>query len=120
MLYAKPSSSSPPATCPPKLSSAIAPPSTPCPRSSPTSPQAESMLSRSAFCPAKLSVVLKQWYNPSMPTVLRIGRYRFFFYSNENEEPAHIHVKAGEDEAKFWLQPVGLAANHGFRVRDLT
>lgn len=54
-----------------------------------------------------------------MPTVLRIGRYRFFFYSNENDEPAHIHVKAGDDEAKFWLRPVVLAANHGFRARDL-
>ena len=54
-----------------------------------------------------------------MPTVLRIGRYRFFFYSNEDQEPAHIHVKAGEEEAKFWLNPVGLAANQGFRVRHL-
>jgi len=33
--------------------------------------------------------------------------------------PAHIHVKAGEDEAKFWIQPVSLGANHGFRVRVL-
>lgn len=29
-----------------------------------------------------------------MPTVLRIGRFRFFFFSNEREEPPHIHVKA--------------------------
>ncbi len=49
-----------------------------------------------------------------MPTVMQIGRYRFFFFSNENKEPAHIHIKAGEDEAKFWLEPVRLAANHGF------
>ena len=55
-----------------------------------------------------------------MPTVLRIGRYRFFFYSNENDEPPHIHVKAAEDEAKFWLLPVALEANHGFRPRELT
>ena len=54
-----------------------------------------------------------------MPTILRIGRYRFFFYSNESEEPPHIHVDAGEDQAKFWLHPVGLASNHGFGVRDL-
>ncbi len=44
-----------------------------------------------------------------MPTVLRVGRYRFYFFSNENNEPPHIHVKAGDDEAKFWLDPVGLA-----------
>lgn len=36
-----------------------------------------------------------------MPTVLRIGRFRFFFYSNENAEPPHIHVKVAENEAKF-------------------
>lgn len=40
-----------------------------------------------------------------MPTVLRLGRFRFFFFSNEGNEPPHIHVRAGEDEAKFWLEP---------------
>ena len=54
-----------------------------------------------------------------MPTVLRIGRYRFFFYSNEGNEPPHIHIEAGADEAKFRLSPIGLAANHGFRAREL-
>ena len=29
-----------------------------------------------------------------MPTVLRWGPYRAFFYSNENDEPAHVHVRA--------------------------
>lgn len=55
-----------------------------------------------------------------MPTVLRIGRYRFHFFSNEGREPPHIHVKAGSDEAKFWLTPVRLAANYGFNGRQLT
>jgi hypothetical protein len=54
-----------------------------------------------------------------MPTVLRIGRFRFFFYSNENNEPPHIHVKAVENEAKFWLNPVRLASNHGYRSHEL-
>jgi hypothetical protein len=54
-----------------------------------------------------------------MPTVLRIGRFRFFFYSNEGDEPPHIHVEAGEDEAKFWLQPVTLEVNYGFAGREL-
>ncbi len=54
-----------------------------------------------------------------MPTVLRVGRFRFFFFSNEGQEPAHIHVKAGDDEAKFWLDPVELAANYGFNGREL-
>lgn len=55
-----------------------------------------------------------------MPTVLRHGRYRFFFFSNEGNEPPHIHVKAGSDEVKFWLQPVELAANYGFLTRHLS
>lgn len=54
-----------------------------------------------------------------MPTVLRVGRYRFFFFSNERQEPAHIHVKAGGDEAKFWLSQIELAANYGFKPREL-
>jgi hypothetical protein len=54
-----------------------------------------------------------------MPTVLRVGRYRFFFFSNEGDEPPHIHVKAAEDEAKFWLTPISLAANYGFRASEL-
>jgi hypothetical protein len=54
-----------------------------------------------------------------MPTVLRVGRFRFFFFSNETQEPAHIHLKAGSDEAKFWLAPIELAANYGFNGREL-
>jgi len=54
-----------------------------------------------------------------MPTVLRIGPYRFLFHSNESAEPAHIHVKAAENEVKFWLQPIQLVANYGFNARQL-
>jgi len=55
-----------------------------------------------------------------MPTVLRVRRYRFYFFSNEGEEPPHIHVKAAEDQAKFWLDPIALASNYGFKVHELT
>ena len=56
-----------------------------------------------------------------MPTVKNIpGRYRFFFFSNEGREPPHIHVKAGSDEAKFWLNPVQLVVNYGFNGRELS
>lgn len=51
--------------------------------------------------------------------MLRVGRLRFFFFSNEGQEPPHIHVKAAENEAKFWLGPVGLAFNYGFRAGEL-
>lgn len=55
-----------------------------------------------------------------MPTVLRIGPYRFHFYSRESNEPPHIHVARDDLEAKFWLQPVALAANYGFDSAELT
>lgn len=48
-----------------------------------------------------------------MPTVLRIGSYRFHFYSDERGEPAHIHVRNSDGECKFWLEPVALAKNRG-------
>lgn len=54
-----------------------------------------------------------------MPTVLRIGPYRFFFYSNEGNEPAHIHIRGADGEAKFWLAPVELAYNYGYRGHEL-
>ena len=44
-----------------------------------------------------------------MPTVLRIGAWRFHFYSDEGTEPPHIHVDAGDGACKFWLTPVRLA-----------
>jgi hypothetical protein len=50
-----------------------------------------------------------------MPTVLRWGSYRAFFYSNEGNEPAHIHVPQRDKEAKFWLHDMDLALNAGFR-----
>lgn len=56
-----------------------------------------------------------------MPTVLRVAGFRFFFFSNENEEPPHIHVERAEAAAKFWLQPeVRLAWSVSFRQRELT
>jgi hypothetical protein len=54
-----------------------------------------------------------------MPTVMRIGGFRFFFYSNENDEPRHIHVKDADHEAKYWLEPLELAWNRGFNTREL-
>ena len=54
-----------------------------------------------------------------MPTVLRIGKYRFHFYSNERGEPPHVHVRSPDGECKFWLDPVLLARNNGIVVHEL-
>jgi hypothetical protein len=48
--------------------------------------------------------------NWRMPTLARIGPYRFFFYSNERDEPPHVHVQREAKTAKFWLDPVWLAS----------
>ena len=45
------------------------------------------------------------------PTVLRIGEFRFHFYSDEGNEPPHIHVTNNDGECKFWLKPIKLASN---------
>ncbi len=54
-----------------------------------------------------------------MPTVLRIKGFRFFFYSNENDEPPHIHIESAENTAKFWLLPVELANSYGFSAKEI-
>ena len=47
-----------------------------------------------------------------MPTILKIGPYRFYFFSRE-ESRVHIHVSCADGEAKFWLEPdIELAVNY--------
>ena len=52
-----------------------------------------------------------------MPTVLKIGSHRFHFYSDEGNEPPHIHVATPEGECKFWLDSIRLARNKGVPPR---
>ncbi|GAB1370481.1 DUF4160 domain-containing protein [Candidatus Kapaibacterium sp.] len=54
-----------------------------------------------------------------MPTVLRIDGFRFHFYSDEQNEPPHIHIATSDGECKFWLQPVRLAKNIGLKPNIL-
>lgn len=49
-----------------------------------------------------------------MPTVLRSGPYRFYFYSNEPLEPPHVHIDRERFPVKLWLDPVDVARNDGF------
>lgn len=53
-----------------------------------------------------------------MPTVLEIGPYRFVFFSSDQSEPVHIHVKRDLQVAKFWLNPITLAKNRGFKDHE--
>jgi hypothetical protein len=54
-----------------------------------------------------------------MPTILRLGPYRFYFHSHEPNEPTHVHVDRERFSAKFWLQSVALARNQGFSPKEL-
>ena len=54
-----------------------------------------------------------------MPTVLRDGPYRFYFYSHEPNEPPHIHIDRDNLTAKFWLESIELANNIGFPDREV-
>jgi hypothetical protein len=54
-----------------------------------------------------------------MPTSLRVGPYRFFFYSSDAPEPPHIHVRRDRKTAKFWLEPARLQYSHGFSRQEV-
>ena len=54
-----------------------------------------------------------------MPVVLRIGPYIFFFYSQENNEPPHIHIRREKKKAKFWLETVALHSSASFPAHEL-
>lgn len=54
-----------------------------------------------------------------MPRVATIGKYRLFFFSNEGNEPLHVHVESDDCYAKFWLRPIALAAAVGYTAREL-
>ena len=55
-----------------------------------------------------------------MPTILRQGPYRLFFYSGDGDEPMHVHVERDNHVAKFWLDPVRLQRSGGFRQPEIT
>jgi hypothetical protein len=55
-----------------------------------------------------------------MPTALRTGPYRFYFYSYDCQERRHMHVDRENLSAKLWLDPdVRVADNRGYSRREL-
>ena len=83
--------------------------------------------SPSPFYPLQITTIRKAWppsikslairnmlsYSCTMPTVIKIDSFRFHFYSDEGNEPPHIHIATPDGECKFWLQPIRLARNKG-------
>lgn len=56
----------------------------------------------------------------AMPTVLRNGAYRYFFYASDRGEPPHIHVERENKVAKFWLNPPRLEQSGGFSRAEIS
>jgi hypothetical protein len=54
-----------------------------------------------------------------MPTVLRVGPYRFFFVSLDRGEPPHVHIRRENKVAKFWLDPLALQRAGGYSRSEL-
>jgi len=49
-----------------------------------------------------------------MPTILFVMGWRFFFYSNEKNEPIHIHCQKAEKECKYWLDIENFALEEAY------
>jgi hypothetical protein len=54
-----------------------------------------------------------------VPTVHRQAGIVFYFYSEEGNEPPHVHADRGDGTAKFWLDSVRLAWAEGLKVSEL-
>ena len=57
-----------------------------------------------------------------VPKIFEWNGYRFFFFSNEGipREPCHIHVRKGNQLAKFWVEPtISLASSFELSGREL-
>jgi hypothetical protein len=54
-----------------------------------------------------------------IPTVLRAGPYRIYFYSHEPNEPPHVHIDREKLSAQVWLNPTRFARNFGFSSKEL-
>jgi hypothetical protein len=68
----------------------------------------------------RLSATLRdKGESQEMPTVLRVGPYRFFFYAGDRDEPPHVHVERDDKIAKFWLEPVRLGESGGFNRTEM-
>jgi hypothetical protein len=54
-----------------------------------------------------------------MPTIFKIGPYRFFFWSNDRSEAPHVHIEREDMVAKFWIDPIRLQESGGFNRNEL-
>jgi hypothetical protein len=55
-----------------------------------------------------------------VPTIMRIGAFRLYFYSHEPNEPPHIHVDRDSATIKIWLEPIEVAKSQGFKAHEIS
>ncbi len=53
-----------------------------------------------------------------MPTIHRENGFRFFFYTREGNEPAHVHVVGKGGEMKVWLNPIQISTVYNMSSKD--
>jgi hypothetical protein len=58
-------------------------------------------------------------YLSEMPEIFRELGFVFFFFTNEGNEPIHVHVRKAGGFAKYWIEPVELDFSQGMKVNDL-
>ncbi len=56
-----------------------------------------------------------------MPNLFTVSGYKIYFWSNENNEPIHVHISKGKpspSSTKIWLTRSGgcIAANNGSNI----
>ena len=64
---------------------------------------------------------MPHWEALALPKLFRIGRYVIFFWSNENDEPIHVHIgiiNPSPNATKVWLTKGGgcIVANNLSRI----
>jgi len=56
-----------------------------------------------------------------LPSLFQIGGYKVFFWSNENNEPIHVHIAKGKptsNATKVWITSLGggIVANNNSKI----
>ena len=56
-----------------------------------------------------------------MPNLFTVSGYKVYFWSNENQEPVHVHISKGKptpNSTKVWLTRTGgcILASNGSRI----
>jgi hypothetical protein len=54
-----------------------------------------------------------------MPKVHEEAGFRISFFSNERNEPIHVHITKGDAHAKYWMSPIRHHISKGYSPGEL-